>query len=1146
MRRNLFKRLTAGALALLMLGTALPSGSDFTGLFSGTDIVASAETAEYTLVYNAGDGSGTMKAGTVSEDQWYQFPKCTFTAPEGKVFSHWEMSGADGIYYLGSEIKIASNCAMDGVITVTAHWQDYKCGDNAYWSFDENTGKLTISGTGAMYDYQYVQWYLPSTAPWSQYFASIKSVEISEGITKIGEYAFFYCIELTDVTIPASVTDIGYAAFYSSGPSKPTFAQGSKLETVEAYAFTHSYLTEISLPEGLKTIEDSAFYDNVNLKTVTIPSSVTNIGDSVFDLSNKIDIVYCYADPANLSIGSTTNSFKDNKGTRFVVLEQYLEKYLSKFGKMNVTFASIKKCGDNAYWNFDAETGTLTINGTGEMYDYSTGDEHSPWHDKKDSIKQIVIEQGVTTVGENAFADCGSLTDITLPSSVTKIGAAAFSGCKALKSITIPSSIVTLSDAFKGCNDLDSIYLVSADPSKLTWKTSGDEFKPNKATKCYVPKGSLDAYKAKFADNNVTLAVEPCKVTVNKSGSGSVIVSSPTAHKPVWKENHYMMLGKKVSNYNETIDAVNCDTVELSINLTVTGGSSLQLFESDSEWKRVTELGKVTSSPFQIKTSKTYKYDGQKTSTYYFVAYASGLSRSYEGRYALTINWSEPADTLTADAGREVILDVKPAEHFKLKGLTVKDAAGKTVTVKDGKFVLPDNDVTVTAVFEEITYTVSFVNDDGSLLQSIKVPEGEIPSYTGAPPTKKATAQYTYTFKGWDKALSAVKGDITYTAIYDKEVNKYTVTFYDEDGKTVLQNGKVAYGETPKYTGKTPTKPSTAQYEYTFKGWDKKITAVKGKATYKAVYESKRIGVAVNRLAGRNRFLTAVEISKASFETADTVVLAFGMNYADALAGVPLANKLNAPILLTYKDTLDSATLAELVRLKAKKVIILGGTGAINEKVEAELKQNGLETERVAGESRFGTAAAVAEQLTETPEEIFFVYAFNFADALSASTVAAIKGAPIIYLRTNGDIDADTAVYLESVKGKVKKAYVIGGDGVISDDMMNKAGDALGITPTRLAGKNRYETCVEVNKAFDDIFESDELCIATGKDFPDALAGGVFAARKKAPLLLAAGQISETQSALLKSKAPMTLDIFGGIGAVPDAVVEQISTACIS
>ena len=431
------------------------------------------------------------------------------------------------------------------------------------------------------------------------------------------------------------------------------------------------------------------------------------------------------------------------------------------------------------------------------------------------------------------------------------------------------------------------------------------------------------------------------------------------------------------------------------------------------------------------------------------------------------------------------------------------------------------------------------------VIKTEQVEYGKTPSYTGEEPSKKADARYTYTFIGWSEEIVPATEDAIYTAAYRATTNTYIIRFVNDDG-TELQSSKVLYGETPKYTGKTPTKPSTAQYGYTFKGWDKKITAVKGKATYKAVYESKRIGVAVNRLAGRNRFLTAVEISKASFETADTVVLAFGMNYADALAGVPLANKLNAPILLTYKDTLDSATLAELVRLKAKKVVILGGTGAINEKVEAELKQNGLETERVAGKSRFGTAAAVAEQLTETPEEIFFVYAFNFADALSASTVAAIKGAPIIYLRTNGDIDADTAAYLEKVKGKVKKAYVIGGDGVISDDMMNKAGDALGITPTRLAGKNRYETCVEVNKAFDDIFESDELCIATGKDFPDALAGGVFAARKKAPLLLAAGQISETQSALLKAKAPMTLDIFGGIGAVSDAVVEKISKACIS
>ena len=300
----------------------------------------------------------------------------------------------------------------------------------------------------------------------------------------------------------------------------------------------------------------------------------------------------------------------------------------------------------------------------------------------------------------------------------------------------------------------------------------------------------------------------------------------------------------------------------------------------------------------------------------------------------------------------------------------------------------------------------------------------------------------------------------------------------------------------------------------------------------------------VQRYAGSGRSATAAEISKASFETAKTVVLAYGLNSADALAGVPLAAKYNAPILLTNTKTLPQETLAEIKRLKATNVIILGGEGAIGTDVENLLKKEGLTTQRIAGKTIFGTATAIAEQLTETPEEIFFVYAFNFADALSASTVAAVKGAPIIYLKTNGDIDADTAAYLEEVKGKVKKAYVIGGTGVINDDMMNKAKNALGLdTITRVAGANRYATCIEVNNTFKDHLTGNGICVAKGLDFPDALAGGVFAALKKMPLFLADGSLKDVQTNYLGNKDISNVYVFGGTGAVPNDLVERIAKA---
>ena len=145
------------------------------------------------------------------------------------------------------------------------------------------------------------------------------------------------------------------------------------------------------------------------------------------------------------------------------------------------------------------------------------------------------------------------------------------------------------------------------------------------------------------------------------------------------------------------------------------------------------------------------------------------------------------------------------------------------------------DDFTLYAQWQVKEYTITFVNDDNTVLQSFTIEHGQTPEYTGAEPAKDADAQYTYTFSGWTPAIVAATADATYTAKYVRTLNQYTVRFVDEDG-TELQSSEVGYGTLPRYEGENPTKESTAQYDYTFAGWTPAIASVTGDQTYTATY----------------------------------------------------------------------------------------------------------------------------------------------------------------------------------------------------------------------------------------------------------------------------------------------------------------------
>lgn len=297
----------------------------------------------------------------------------------------------------------------------------------------------------------------------------------------------------------------------------------------------------------------------------------------------------------------------------------------------------------------------------------------------------------------------------------------------------------------------------------------------------------------------------------------------------------------------------------------------------------------------------------------------------------------------------------------------------------------------------------------------------------------------------------------------------------------------------------------------------------------------------VQRIAGSDRINTAILISREGWASSSFVVLANGFSYPDALAGVPLAAAVEAPILLTSGKQLEPAVLAEIKRLGAGTVYILGGTAAIGSAVENALNSNGFSVRRLSGSNRYETAVKIALELELRSDRkftnFFLVSSQSFADALSISAVAAIDGNPILYVPKDGAISDVTA---EFMYGTVcRSTTIIGGTAAVSKKTEQSVA-TLGFSVARLSGADRYRTALAICEFYRDRFPSNKAIAATGANFPDALAGGALAAHIGAPLVLVNDSSVETATVYLDSRNTTKIYILGGIAAVPESIADKL------
>lgn len=303
------------------------------------------------------------------------------------------------------------------------------------WSYDNGT--LTFTGTGAMnmYSEDYPQ------APWySAYSGTTTKVVVGEGITTIPHWAFAMFEHLTSVSLPNTLTTIGKAAF-------------------EECAFT-----TINLPEGLETIGDYAF-QMTPLTSVTIPSTVTSIGEVAFQANDALIYVNCLATTPPTMDGNVFQAcgilMSIYVPAANVATYQGTSGWSTYYDLINSYIGG--SCGANATWQYLEDQYNMIISGTGAMTDYSSSMTDIPWIAYQTNIRQVVIGDEITHVGNWAFQGCTDLRSVVIGEKVMSIGNGSFDNCTNddFNKLNIPNSVQTIGiDAFSN-NHLKYVCLGS-------------------------------------------------------------------------------------------------------------------------------------------------------------------------------------------------------------------------------------------------------------------------------------------------------------------------------------------------------------------------------------------------------------------------------------------------------------------------------------------------------------------------------------------------------------------------------------------------------------------------------------------------------------------------------------------------------------
>lgn len=966
--------------------------------------------------------------------------------------------------------------------------------------------------------------------------SGLTKVKFEEGLKSIESYAF-KDNKLTEVSIPSTVWKTGSESFMNNEISKLEISDDVEMIQIDNYSFASNKLSLVKLPYSIFKFRDFVFKDNPGYENKGVVRLETRNPEHLKSTTYIIPD-NDYHKVVLITDVNRSELFKELQAVKSIVREDYKKEALAEFDKVLEEAKAIFKDEKSTQEQIDKAFDDLV---KAEAKLRQSAPDRSKLRDSIKKAEELIPEMFEKESYDLMKAELGKAKEVLadLDKTSDEITAANKSLKEALANLVIKKDYLYTSEDF---TYKDNAITGFNESGKAKFKVNKDLVLPDK-----TPEGKDIEVIGKSAfsllkDPGVNFGTD----TVS-SANGMVSVKLPQNLKRI-EEDAFRLNNFKNVEFPSTLEYIGgsafngnrLEKVILPDSVTDVEGGAFSLNQI-TELRLSPNMTKVANGTFarNIKLKKLVIPEGIKVieGSAFQGAPLKQLTiaktveeikhRAFTGHqleeltipgnvkkignqaFAHNIKWKR-LKKLTLEEGIEEIGD-SAFRHSLLLETNLPKSLKKLSNTAFRDAVTTDKKHVVVKLYTENKKHLEF-NNEKSLKNQKVIFKGEVkPGEVEEIPEIKAEDIEKEVVKQGEKIdLSdniknlpekATVKDVTEPKIDTNKPGEYTakveVTF--ENGSKRIVEVPVVVENKEEVTPVEPTDPTepTIPTDPTIPVEPETPTVedIKDTDTLKEIFEK----IPSTRIAGRNRQLTAVEVSKTLFEKADTVILTSSDKMVDSLAASPKGIAINAPTLFVEKDSIMDEVIQEIKRLNPSKIIIAGGEESISDDVAKQLQQLGIKQQRVAGADRFETAVKLGEEIrrnSSNKTDVILVNGYNSIDALTAGSLASKLNIPIL-LTGSDQLNKTTEKALKN--WNIQNVIIVGGKTQVSETIASQLKND-GVNTSRLAGRTRVDTALEVAKAVNS--NPDAVIFANGTKYPDALLAPYLSKAKDAPIVL--------------------------------------------